>query len=38
MKPKNFEIIFDDDQCLLLLSEEQMIFQNKEIDKDYVIC
>jgi hypothetical protein len=42
-KPKNFEIILDDDQCLPLLpkvviKEEEMISQDEEIDKNYVIC
>jgi hypothetical protein len=40
MKPKNFEIILDDDQWLrkFVTKEKQMIYQDEQIDKNYVIC
>jgi hypothetical protein len=40
-KPKNFEIILDDDdQCLpkFITTEEYMISQDEEIVKNYVTC
>jgi hypothetical protein len=42
-KPKNFEIILDDDQCLpslpkVVTTEEYMISQDKEIDNNYAVC